>query len=403
MSSGSFARRAARLAPHMPAPAARQAIAFESGHAFPAVLPDLTRESATALSRYRTETLQYAPRAGLPELRHWIADYLAADGARVSADDVLVTNGAKHALELVCRALVDDGDAVVVTKPTYYSGIPIIRSFGAEFVEIGQDQDGLDVEELAALLARWHAERRALPKFVYNVSDYHNPTGLTMSLERRRALIALGHRYHMPIVEDSPYRTIRFEGDVVPAVKALDREGVVIHLGTFSKLLAPGLRVGWAVGAAELIARMAQLKSDAGTCPLTQRVILEFVTADRLAEHTRRVQDTYRAHRDRMVAALRRELPEVRFELPHGGYYLWLTLPTAVDGDALAERAETAGVLILPGSRCFARADAGATRHHARLAFSHATLDEIDEGVRRLATAYRSVVTHDAMPAPAPR
>lgn len=265
MSSGSFARRAARLAPHMPAPAAPQAIAFESGHASPAVLPDLTCEGATALSRYRTETLQYAPRAGLPELRRWIADYLAADGARVSADDVLVTNGAKHALELVCRALLDDGDAVVVTKPTYYSAIPIIRSFGAEFVEIGQDSDGLDVEELAALLARWGAERRAFPKFVYNVSDYHNPTGLTMSLERRRALIELGSRYHIPIVEDSPYRTIRFEGDVVPAVKALDREGVVIHLGTFAKLLAPGLRIGWAVGAAELIARMAQLKTDAGT------------------------------------------------------------------------------------------------------------------------------------------
>ena len=401
MPSVSFARRAAHLPPALPAPATHT-IAFDSGHAFPGVLPDLTRESESALTRHRSETLQYAPRAGLPDLRRWIAAYLASDGADVRAEDVLVTNGAKHAIELVCRVLLDEGDAVVVSQPTYFSAIPIIRSFGAQFFEIGQDRDGLDVAELSALLARLTAERRPLPKFVYNVSDHHNPTGVTMSLERRQALIELAGRHQILIVDDSPYRSVRFEGAAVPLLKALDRQNIVMHLGTFSKLLAPGLRVGWAAGAPALIARMTQLKTDAGSCPLTQRVILEFCAAGRLADHTLRVQETYRAHRDRMVAAVRRELADVSFDVPHGGYYLWLTLPAAVDGDELARRAQAVGVTILAGSRCFARPDAEHPKRHARLAFSHATLDEIDEGVRRLATAYGSLAAGAAMARTAP-
>ncbi|HEV2748940.1 MAG TPA: PLP-dependent aminotransferase family protein [Gemmatimonadales bacterium] len=390
MPSVSFARRAAHLPPAMPASAPTHTIAFDSGHASPSILPDLTRECARALTRYRSETLQYGPRAGLPDLRRWIAAYLGADGADLPSDNVLVTNGAKHAIELVCRVLLDDGDAVVVTRPTYFSAIPIISSFGAQFLEIGQDRDGLDVAELSTLLVRFTAQRRPLPKFIYNVSDYHNPTGVTLSLQRRQALIELAVRYQIPIVDDSPYRNVRFEGEPVPALKALDPHDIVMHLGTFSKLLAPGLRVGWAAGAPALITRMTYLKSDAGSCPLTQRVILEFCEAGRLAEHTRRVQETYRAQRDCMVAAVRRELPEVSFDVPHGGYYLWLTLPAAIDGGELARRATDAGVTILAGSRFFARTDTGHPRNHARIAFSHAAIDEIEEGARRLASAYRS-------------
>ena len=391
MQSVSLARRAALLSPTMPAPAANGSISFDSGHAFPGVLPDLTVEAGDALSRHRAETLQYAPRTGLPPLREWIADYMSADGARTAPDQVLVTNGAKHALELVCRLVLDEGDAVVMTAPTYFSAIPIIRSYGATFLEVRQDAEGLDVDDLAQLLERTTRERGAAPKFIYNVPDFHNPTGVTMSLARRRALIDLAARHRILLVEDSPYRKVRFEGEPIPSLKALDRDDIVIQLGTFSKLLAPGLRVGWAAGAAPLIARMAQLKSDAGSCPLTQRVIVEFCAAGRLDAHTRRVQETYRAHRDRMAAALRRELPAVSFEIPHGGYYLWLALPPGTNGDELAARAAHAGVTVLAGSRFFAAADARRTAQFVRLAFSHAAPDEIDEGVRRLAAAFHSL------------
>lgn len=388
MQSVSFARRATHLSSAMPAPTSANRISFDSGHAFPGVLPDLTHEGEAALTRFRTETLQYAPRAGLPDLREWIAAYMAADGIDISAEGVLVTNGAKHAIELVCRALLDDGDSVVVTRPTYFSAIPIIRSFGAHFLEVGLDQNGLDVGELASLLAQLTRERRPMPKFIYNVSDFHNPTGLTMSLERRQALIDLAVRYQITIVDDSPYRSVRFEGESIPPVKALDGQDCVVHLGTFSKLLAPGLRVGWAAGAPGLLARMAQLKTDAGSCPLTQRVILDFCAAGRLTSHVERVQDTYRAHRDRMVAAFRRELPGITFDVPHGGYYLWLTLAAGIDGDELAQCAGDAGVTIIAGSKFFGRPDVEHPKNLARVAFSHATIEEIDEGVSRLATAY---------------
>lgn len=397
-----FARRASQLSPTLPAAAPHGNIAFDSGHAFPGVLPDLTAEAATALAKYRGETLQYAPRMGLPELRAWIADYMTSDGARVGADNVLVTNGAKHALELVCRLLLDEGDAVVMTSPTYFSAIPIIRSFGASFIEVGQDRDGLDVNDLAALLDRRRKEGKPQPKFLYDVPDFHNPTGVTMPAERREVLLDIAAAHGVAVVEDSPYRKVRFEGPSVPSLKALDERDIVLQLGTFSKLMAPGLRVGWVAAAPPLVSRMAQLKTDAGSCPLTQRTILEFCANGRLAQHTARIQERYRANRDRMVAAVHRELPDVSFEMPHGGYYLWLTFPDGVDADELAACANQAGVTVISGSRFFARADVAHPRNRLRVAFSHAADDEIDEGVHRLATAY-ATVTNGSTAAAAPR
>jgi 2-aminoadipate transaminase len=177
---------------------------------------------------------------------------------------------------------------------------------------------------------------------------------------------------------------VRFEGTLPPSLKALGGD-TVIQLGTFSKLMAPGLRIGWAAASPAMIAKMAQLKTDAGSCPLTQRIILEFLTADRLPKHVARVQETYRSNRDRMIDALAREMPDATFVRPKGGYYVWLTLPPDTDGDRIAACAADNGVAIIAGSKFFA--NAGAPKHHIRLAFSHATHEEIDEGVRRVAAA----------------
>ena len=391
MQSPAFARRASLLSSVQPAAAAPGNISFDSGHAFPGVLPDLTAEAETALAHFRHETLQYAPRAGLPELREWIAGYMTSDGAAAQAENVLVTNGAKHALELVCRLLLDEGDAVVVTAPTYFSAIPILRSYGASFVEVPLDEAGLHVGALDAILERRREEGKPEPKFLYDVPDFHNPTGTTMSASRRRALLELAAARGIYVVEDSPYRRVSFGGAPVPSLKALDHHDVVLQLGTFSKLMAPGLRVGWVAAPPAFVARMAQLKTDAGSCPLTQRTILEFVTRERLGAHIARVQECYRSNRDHMAAAVRRELPDASFLMPGGGYYLWLTLPDGTNADDLATCANRAGVTVIPGSRFFARADLPHPRNHLRLAYSHATHDEIDEGVRRLAGAYAAV------------
>jgi 2-aminoadipate transaminase len=370
------------------------ALARRSGHGFPGAFPDLTEMAQKALTTFRPETLQYGLALGMPEMRSWIAAYMKENGLDVSADNVLVVNGAKHGLDLICRLLLDEGDAVVVTAPTYFTCIPIFKTFGVDFIEVSQDAEGLVVSELSETLERRKRAGQSIPKLIYDVPDYHNPSGVTMSSERREALVELADAYGIYIVEDSPYRRVRFDGEQEPMVKMFDRGDTVFVLGTFSKLVAPGLRIGWVVTSKEMAARLSYLKSDAGSCPLTQRIIVEFCKAGLLPAHTKLVQDTYRKHRDAMVDALRRELPEVSFTVPRGGYYLWLTLPPGIDSDKLAERALHEKVGIISGTRFFAGLGpkgTGAPKNHIRVCYSHATLEEINESIQRLARAVRSM------------
>ncbi len=395
----SLARRAARLTSNLPAPESREVISLGSGHGCPTVFPDLTEVAKVALNEYRPETLQYGPTMGLPEMREWIVGYMKENGAEgLATDNVLLVNGAKHGLDLISRLLLDEGDSVMVTAPTYFTCIPIFKTFGANFVEVSQDTEGLVTSELAETLARIKKEGRPLPKLIYNVPDYHNPAGVTMSRRRREELVRVAAEFGVYVVEDSPYRRVRFEGEPEPMVKAFDRTETVFVLGTVSKLVAPGLRVGWIVASKEMIGRLWQLKSDLGSCPLTQRIVLEFIKGGHLATHTERVQRIYKEHRDTMVAALRRELPEVSFNLPHGGYYLWLTLPAHIHADELAQRALKEKVEVIPGSKFYAGKGPkglGAPTNNIRLCYSHAEPPEIEEAIKRLARAVRSFAKSD--------
>ena len=399
MNQGALARRAAGLstafpAPHFPSELDADVIAFDSGFANPKVLPELSQFAVNALSAHREESLQYAPPQGSPELREWIAGYMAADGCDITADHILIVGGAKHGIDLICRLLLDEGDSLVVTAPTYFTCIPIFRSFGAHVLEVDHDAEGLRVDELAALFNRLKAAGTALPKFVYNVVDFHNPTGATMTLARREALVELCAREGVFIVEDNPYRRVRFTGEAVPTLKALDRDDTVIHVGTFSKLIAPGLRIGWVAAHPQLIARMMQLKSDGGACPFTQRIIYDFCRSGAFEAHVTKVQAVYREHRDRMLTAVRRWLPTAAIDEPDGGYYLWLDFPPGFDGDAFAAEAAARKVNILAGSRFFAGPGGGYPRNRGpaansvRLSYSYETLQRIDEGVERLARIY---------------
>ena len=389
-----LARRAARLATTRPAPEPADVISLGSGHGFPGVFPDLTEMAQKALTTFRPETLQYGIALGMPEMRSWIAGYMKENGLDVSADNVLVVNGAKHGLDLICRLLLDEGDSVVVTAPTYFTCIPIFKTFGVDFIEVSQDAEGLVVSELSDTLERRKRAGQSMPKLIYDVPDYHNPSGVTMSSERREALVELADAQGIYIVEDSPYRRVRFDGEQEPMVKLFDRGDTVFVLGTFYKLVAPGLRIGWVVTSKEMVARLSYLKSDAGSCPLTQRIIVEFCKAGLLPAHTKLVQDTYRKHRDAMVDALRRELPEISFTVPRGGYYLWLTLPPGIDSDKLAERGLQEKVGIISGTKFFAGPGpkgTGAPKNYIRVCYSHATLEEINESIQRLARAMRSM------------
>ncbi|MBM4440106.1 MAG: PLP-dependent aminotransferase family protein [Candidatus Rokubacteria bacterium] len=382
-----YARRVARVVPGAGHPA-EGVISFGSGDAYPESLPDVAELAQRAATKYRTETLQYAPRPGLPELREWIAGHVARDGIRVGADSILVCNGAKQGIELACKLFLDPGDAIVVTRPTYQSALGVFHGWEAAFVEVGMDDDGMRVDELATILADRARQGLPAPKLVYDVPEFHNPSGVTMSRARREALVELAMRHGMVILEDDPYRRIRFSGEPVPPIQSFDRQGCVIGLGTFAKLVAPGLRLGWVIAPPDVVHQMAAMKADGGTTALTQRILVEYCRAGRLEPDIVDRVRTYRAHRDVMAQAVREQLPHATFRLPDGGYYLWLRLPEAVDGDRLAALAEAEGVQVLPSSHFHATPG---PKNFVRLAYSYASPSEIVEGVRRLARAYRAM------------
>ena len=209
----SFSQRAARLVPNMPSAESHDVISLGSGHGFPGVFPDLSDMARIALNEYRPEALQYGPTLGLPEMREWIAGYMKENGVKASADNVLIVNGAKHGLDLISRLFLDEGDTVAVTAPTYFTCIPIFKTFGVNFIEVSQDVDGMVVDELEQTFERRTRDGKPLPKLIYNVPDYHNPAGVTMSRSRRQALVELADAHGIYVVEDSPYRRVRFEGE----------------------------------------------------------------------------------------------------------------------------------------------------------------------------------------------
>lgn len=390
MSAGAPLRYARRAAPVPPASGdhdAPEVVGFGSGDAYPEALPDMSYFAARAARDFRTETLQYAPRLGLPELREWIAGWLEGEGVGADPASIIVVNGAKHGLDLACKLFLEPGDTVVVTRPTYQSALGIFRGYEVTFLEVRLDEHGMDVEELAERLAARARVGAPMPKLVYDVPEFHNPTGVTLSRARRERLLELAERHDMLVVEDDPYRRIRFEGEPVPPMAALDRGRRVIALGTFAKLVAPGLRVGWVAATPEIAGKMGALKSDGGTCPFTQRLVLEYCRAGRLEPHVRDLVKTYHAHRDVMVEALRREIPAARYRVPDGGYYLWLTLPAAIDSGRLLVEALARGVRFLPARDFFATAGPS---NHLRLAYSYASPAAIAEGIRRLAAALRA-------------
>jgi 2-aminoadipate transaminase len=280
---------------------------------------------------------------------------------------------------------LNPGDSVVVTKPTYFTGLPIFRSYQVDFIEVPQDRDGLIVDELVELLIERRRNNKSLPKLVYDVPEFHNPTGVTMSTERRARLVQLAREYGMLVVEDDPYRRIRFEGKAVPPIQTHDTSGCVIGLGTISKVIAPGLRIGWVIASPEIIAKMALIKSDGGSSALPQRLILEYARRGRIAPHIGETIETYRKHRDVMFEMLPQMLPGTSVNKPEGGYYLWVKLPDGVDADELAIASAGNGVEILPARIFYAT---NGPKNFVRLAFSFNSIERTVNGMEQLGKVY---------------
>ncbi len=329
------------------------------------------------------EALQYGPTEGFAETRSCIAEVMGAEGMSVDPEDLIVTSGGQQAIDLVCKTLIDPGDIVICEAPTYPGAVPVFCSYEAEVIQVPMDDSGMDTGALAGTLERLRGDGRR-PKFVYTVPSFHNPAGVTLSLERRQRLVELAREHELLVCEDNPYGLLRFDGEPLPPLYALDGGDYVLYLGTLSKILSPGIRVGWVVAPPPVLEKIGLGKQAADLCTstLAQYFVREFFSEGRWLEYVGSLTRIYRSRRDAMLEALGRHFPEqASWTKPAGGLFLWATLPGYIDTTDLLAKALRENVAFVPGRAAYV-GDSGATS--MRLNFSGSNEDEIREGIRRI-------------------
>lgn len=350
---------------------------------------EIFEEVAASVARdHLASALQYGPTEGLVELRERIVEVMGHEGARAGVDDIMVTSGGQQAIDLSIRTFVNPGDTILAEGPTYPGAVPCFTTYEARVEQIPMDDDGLRIDLVEEALARLTAEGRP-PKLLYTIPNFHNPGGVTMSLERRRRLIEVAHERELLIVEDNPYGQIRFEGDPLPTLWELDDgAGWVVYASTFSKILAPGVRVGWVAAPAAVLRKMNLGKQAADLCSSTisQRVIIEYLRRHDWRDYVTRLNDIYRSRRDAMLRALEEELPaDAHWSRPQGGLFVWATLPDYLDTTHLLARAvDQHEVAFVPGRGAFLDGRGG---NSMRLNYSGVAEPLISEGVRRIGLA----------------
>jgi len=373
-------------------------ISFAGGLPAPDVFPvERFREACRkVLENHGEQALQYGPSEGYEPLREMIARHTSRYGIEAEPQHVLITSGSQQALDLIGKLLINSGDRVLVEAPTYLGALQAFSVYGAEYVSVPSDNDGLRTDLLEEPL-------RSGPKFMYVLPNFQNPGGTTLAEGRRHELVLLADRYGIPIVEDDPYGQLRYEGEHLTPLVVLDREnlrrdngysiGNVLYLSTFSKTLSPGLRLGWIVAPPEVITKLVQLKqgADLHTSTFGQMVAYEVARDGFLDEHIKLIRRVYGERRDVMLQALQEFCPpEVTWTRPLGGLFLWVTLPVGMDCHCLFDAALKQNVAFVAGD-CFYGGNGCDVEgmRHLRLNFSNAKPDQIREGIRRLAVAIK--------------
>lgn len=360
---------------------ARGVINFSGGFPAPELFPTDTVGAIIdgLLTTDAAVSLQYAPSDGIATTREAIADYLlAAEGHRPAIDELMITSGGIDAVTLIAKSMLDPGDVVAVEEPTYLGAVSGFVSFEPVLRGVPMDSDGLDVGALAELI-----EQGVVPKMLYTIPEYQNPSGLTMSAARRTALVELCRAHHILIVEDVAYRELGFYDEKLPSLWSLAPD-VVLQIGTFSKTFFPGVRLGWAAGPAEIVAQLVVAKQNSDQCSgaLGQRMVEQFLRGGHLPAQLERERTLYRSRGEEMAAALARHLPQpASWTVPRGGFFSWVHVP-GVNTVQLAVAARAVDVAFVPGAPFFAQ---NVQHDYLRLSFSRAQLLEIDEGIARLA------------------
>lgn len=355
---------------------------FAGGYPDPTLFPieDLHRVFDQLLAGSGARALQYTTSNGLPELRQQVAGRLTRSGTPTTAEDVLIIQGGQQGLDLTAKLVLDVGDTVVTEDPTFLGALIAFNPCEPTYAAVRMDEDGMDTDHLAEVLAD---TPRA--KMIYTVPDFQNPTGVSLSLDRRRRLVELANQHDLLVVEDSPYRELRYDGPHLPTVKSLDTEGRVVHLGSFSKILAPGMRLGWAVGSEEVVEKLGLLKlaADTQSSTLNMAATSAYLAGYDIDAHIADALPVYRRKRDLMLATMEQTFPpSVRFTRPGGGLFVWVTFPDGFDAAAfLRDRLlPEAKVAYVPGATFFPVTQ---QHHHARVSFSGVPDDRLVAGVSR--------------------
>ncbi len=374
-------------------------ISFAGGMPAPEVFPlEKFKEACiTVLDNNGAASLQYGSTDGYTPLRDMIARHSARYGINITTDNILITSGSQQALDLLGKIFINRGDHILVESPTYIGALQAWRSYGAEFVPVPLDEHGMVTSELEDRL-------RAGVKFIYALPNFQNPTGSTLAYDRRLKLIELAERYGVPIVEDDPYGQLRYEGENLPTLAVLDSQtrsqsecysGNVIYLSTFSKTLAPGIRLAWVIAPPTVINKLIQAKqgADLHTSTFNQIVAFEVARGGYLDEHVKIIRKTYKERRDVMLETLEENMPDgVSWTHPKGGLFLWATLPECLDAQALFPDAVAEKVAFVPGFSFFAE---GGGQNTMRLNFSNATPEKINEGIFRLSNVVKKHLSNN--------
>jgi len=359
-------------------------ISFAGGLPAPELFPieELREATDRVLTHYGSQALQYGITMGYPPLRQFIAERIARlGGTQLTADNIMITAGSQQGLDAVGRVFLARGDHVLCSRPTYLGALQAFNFYGAQYTTVDMDDQGMKVEMMDPLI------ESCRPKFIYTVPNFDNPMGTTLSLERRQLLVQKAHRFSVPIIDDNPYGELRYSGEAVPSIKSIGGQAV-IQLGTFSKLVSPGLRIGWVAGSRQIMGLFERMKqaTDLHTNTFAQYVIYEYAKDGALDRHIEILKTAYRERRDAMLRAMSEFFPDtVTWTRPEGGLFLWVRLPEGVDANALFPQAIEEKVAYVPG-RSFHPDNSG--KNTLRLNFSNATLEGIHEGIKRLGRVF---------------
>jgi 2-aminoadipate transaminase len=371
-------------------------ISFAGGLPSPSTFPseDLLEITQDILKKSAQVALQYGSTEGVIPLRELLIEFLAKYGFKIAADELIITTASQQSLDLVGKVFIDRSDPIIVENPSYLGALSAFKTYGCRFLTIDMDEQGMitsllreQLSEMKRTAGEGAQYYQNMPKFIYTIPDFQNPTGITMSEERRKELLEIASEYDMIIVEDVPYRWLRYSGDEPPMIGAMDTEGRVVNLFTFSKILSPGMRLGWVRAHRDVIDKIVQAKQAADLCtsPLTQKLAEEFIRRDLLAKRIEGNIELYRRKQQMMLAALEKYMPKVEglsWVKPEGGMFLWVNLPRQMDADEMFKEAIDRKVAYVVGSAFFPN---GGGHNTMRLNFSYPSEEEIDEGIKRLA------------------